>query len=332
MRAAHLGATRATIVPEVSVIIPAYNASPTIAGAIASSLGQTLGDLEIIVIDDASSDDTAERVQAMSASDGRVRLVRLPINRGPAHARNVGIAAAKGEWIAPLDADDYYVPGRLATLVALAHRCRADLMADNQVLMRGWAGDERSFLLPEVGAKVHRIVLDEWLLHNLPGHGYGYGLLKPIMRREFLRRHQLRYPDLRFGEDFVFYSQCILRGARFFVHHEPLYGYRSYNGRPRSRRRIREEYALSSQGNDMVADLVATRDRRYATMLALRARRMARAMRYDLLRFAFKEGGVGSVFEELDLKSDMKDLPYLTGRVARSLWFRVRGRANARDW
>jgi glycosyltransferase involved in cell wall biosynthesis len=319
-------------VPEVSVIVPAYNASASIGDAVASALAQSLSDLEVIVVDDASGDDTAERVQAISASEERVRLIRLSLNRGPAHARDVGIEAARGGWIAPLDADDLYASDRLSTLLALAHRWQADLMADNQVMMRGWAGVERSLLLPEASSKVRRIALDEWFLHNLPGRGYGYGLLKPIMRREFLRSRRLSYPDLRFGEDFVFYSQCLLRGARFFVYGTPLYHYRFGHGPTRSRSRVREEYAWSFQGNDMVAELVASLAPRHAAALALRARLMTRAMRYDLLRSAFKEGGLRSFVEELGLEADAKELPYLSAQLARSLWFRMRGRTNARDW
>lgn len=88
----------------VSVIIPARNAEATIARAIASALGQTSPPAEIIVIDDASTDHTAERAQAVGGA--LTRVIALPRRSGAAAARNAGIDAATGEFIAFLDADD----------------------------------------------------------------------------------------------------------------------------------------------------------------------------------------------------------------------------------
>ncbi|GAB4354640.1 MAG: hypothetical protein Fur0042_23700 [Cyanophyceae cyanobacterium] len=99
----------------VSVIIPAYNAAATIAATVASALGQTYGDLEVIVVDDGSTDGTAAIVSDLGA-DPRLRLLRYP-NGGQAIARNRGIAAAVGELITFLDADDQWTPEKVAEQV-----------------------------------------------------------------------------------------------------------------------------------------------------------------------------------------------------------------------
>jgi hypothetical protein len=91
----------------LSVVIPAYNAAGTIRSAVASTLRQTVPVLEVIVVDDGSADATAEVVT--SIADSRVRLVSRP-NGGPAAARNAGVAAARGDWVAFLDADDLWLP------------------------------------------------------------------------------------------------------------------------------------------------------------------------------------------------------------------------------
>ena len=122
------GALRATIV------VPAYNAEPFVAQALASALSQTERHCEIIVIDDASSDATATIVARVAEQDRRVRLLRNVDNLGPAASRNRGIAAARGEWIALLDADDEFVPHRMETLIALGERHGADMVADNLLL------------------------------------------------------------------------------------------------------------------------------------------------------------------------------------------------------
>ncbi len=99
---------------EISVIIPAYNASKTIFATIESCLGQTLPPLEIIVVDDGSSDGTSE--VAASISDA-VKVFRKE-NGGPASARNFGARMARGKWLAMLDADDMWHPTKLERQIA----------------------------------------------------------------------------------------------------------------------------------------------------------------------------------------------------------------------
>ncbi|WP_425252254.1 glycosyltransferase family 2 protein [Janthinobacterium sp. NFX145] len=100
-----------------SVIVPLYNKGPYIEAALASVLAQTHADWEVVVVDDGSSDDGAQRVRA--CADARVRLVSQA-NGGVSRARNRGIQEARGELICFLDADDWYGPVYLETMVAMA--------------------------------------------------------------------------------------------------------------------------------------------------------------------------------------------------------------------
>ncbi len=102
--------------PRVSVVIPTYNHAHFLGRAIVSALCQTFQDFEVIVVDDASDDDTAQVIERLR--DPRVRLVRLPKHGGAARARNVGIAQARGEWIAFLDSDDEWLPEKLERQLA----------------------------------------------------------------------------------------------------------------------------------------------------------------------------------------------------------------------
>src|SRR5690606_10598745 len=96
----------------VSVIVPAFNAAGYIEDTCLSVLAQTYTALELIVVDDGSTDATANIVAAIAESDRRVRLLRQQ-NSGVANARNAGIAAASGEFVAPLDADDIWDPRKI---------------------------------------------------------------------------------------------------------------------------------------------------------------------------------------------------------------------------
>jgi len=104
-------------VPNVSVVMPCFNAETTIARALASIRAQSYPSIEIIAVDDCSTDRTAEILSAEEATG--VRLLRLPRNRGAAAARNAGIKAASGEYIAFLDADDEWLPNKISRQIAV---------------------------------------------------------------------------------------------------------------------------------------------------------------------------------------------------------------------
>ncbi len=95
---------------EVTVIIPTYNRAERVCRAVSSVLDQTFTDFEIIVIDDASTDDTVERLREFG---DRINVIRHAQNKGVSAARNSGIKTAKGKYIALLDSDDYWMPEKL---------------------------------------------------------------------------------------------------------------------------------------------------------------------------------------------------------------------------
>lgn len=101
----------------ISILVPAYNAAATIERTIASALGQSHREIEVLVVDDGSTDSTPDLVRAIAARDGRVRLLVQP-NGGVARARNTALDAAQGEFVAPLDADDLWHPEKLAMQLA----------------------------------------------------------------------------------------------------------------------------------------------------------------------------------------------------------------------
>jgi glycosyltransferase involved in cell wall biosynthesis len=123
-RAADSGACARESAGRVSVIVPAYNARATIERTISSVLNQTYANLEVLVVDDGSTDETAILVQRLASVDPRIRLLQKA-HGGLVSARNHGIAHASGEFIAPIDADDLWHPEKIRKQVALMRECGA---------------------------------------------------------------------------------------------------------------------------------------------------------------------------------------------------------------
>lgn len=211
------------------MIVPAHNAALRLPRALRSALAQSVADLEVIVVDDASNDDTYEVACRFAAADPRVRVLHSPVNQGPAGARNLALDAARGTWVALLDSDDAYLPARLARLLRFAEREGADMIADNLILQD--PGSRRlgqPMLPPALLARPRPVDAAAFLRGNLPVRGHpriSYGFLKPLFRRSFLDAHGLRYQRMRFAEDFDLYLRCLLAGARFCLMPEPGYAY-----------------------------------------------------------------------------------------------------------
>lgn len=110
----------------ISVIIPTYNRAHTIRQSVESVLNQTHGKLEVLVVDDGSTDQT-ERL-FFSEADSRVRYVRYSPNRGACYARNYGVSLAKGTYIAFQDSDDQWVPEKLEKELAYMKETGADMV------------------------------------------------------------------------------------------------------------------------------------------------------------------------------------------------------------
>jgi succinoglycan biosynthesis protein ExoO len=168
-----------------------------LADAIRSIQGQTLRDLEIIVSDDASSDESVRIVTELMAEDPRIRLVQGKRNGGPAAARNRVLPLAKGEWIAVMDSDDLMHPERLARLVAAARRDGADVAADNVVEFYSDNSQPPRPLLTSCWARDPRWVdtVDYVQLNHFYGPDPALGYLKPLFRASILTAPTARYNE-----------------------------------------------------------------------------------------------------------------------------------------
>lgn len=215
--------------PLVSVIIGAYNTESYISQAIQSVLSQTINNIEIIVVDDASTDRTAE--VAKSFTDQRVRVLVNEQNLGASGARNRALKAAEGEWVAVLDSDDWYAPERLEKLLQVANSENADIVADDLFLIRDEKDTAWSTLIRESGEHINQVkIIDpvyfvETDVYAKPG--LHLGISKPLFKRDFLIKNNIYYDEnLTVVQDFWLDMDCLIRGARFVLIPEPYYFYR----------------------------------------------------------------------------------------------------------
>jgi glycosyltransferase involved in cell wall biosynthesis len=183
-----------------SIIVIVYNGEQYIERAVQSALGQTVADIEVIVVDDGSSDGSADRVGRIK--DSRLRLVRQS-NQGPSAARNTGIREAKSDWIAFLDCDDWWTPDKLEHQLATAAR------GTNVALVYSGATTllEDGSVLSEAIPRLRGAVLKELLLGN---HITGSSS-SVLIRRDVLSELGGFRTDIHYGEDWDLWLRIAAR-------------------------------------------------------------------------------------------------------------------------
>ena len=137
--------------PFVSVIMPLYNAEAYVEAAIHSVLASSFRSLEVVVVDDGSTDGSAKVVETLAETDRRVRLLHQA-NAGPCRARNVAVAASRGRYILPVDADDLLAPSFIADAVAvLDQQPEVKVVRPTIDFIGGRSGRWHRFLAPTLG-------------------------------------------------------------------------------------------------------------------------------------------------------------------------------------
>ncbi|HYF44205.1 MAG TPA: glycosyltransferase family 2 protein [Ramlibacter sp.] len=212
--------------PAVSVVVPVFNGQAWIERSLRSALAQTSRSLEVIVTDDGCTDNTPAILATLASQERRVRLLRTSGRLGPAAARNLALDAARGTWIAFLDADDRFHPERLERLLAAAHDENAVLLADNQCVLTE-DGRPDGLLWPWITQRRWVDALS-WVEHNAwyGAARFGYGYAKVMVRRELLESPRLRMrPELQLMEDYHFVLALLRRGHELLLLPEPMYDY-----------------------------------------------------------------------------------------------------------
>ena len=207
--------------PHISLIVPVYNAASYIEACLASLMAQTMDDIELLLVDDHGSDNSIQLAQAYleaHPTSKQVRFLATPRNMGPGAARNVGIHAARGEYVGFVDSDDVVSPNFCEQLYAAAIArdadlayCQAQLVKPDEVLpihnpvIEGGAfeGERRRFFLTR----------------------YITLFVSFLYRRSLLDEYGIVFPYTRSAEDSYFLTCALLAAQRIACVDEPLYQY-----------------------------------------------------------------------------------------------------------
>jgi glycosyltransferase involved in cell wall biosynthesis len=204
-----------------SIILPVYNAQQYIGRSVASILNQSFKDFELLIIDDASADDTVQII--MNINDNRIRLIRHSQNKGVCEARNTGIQEARGEWISFIDSDDAWHKDRLAKLIDFAIQnpnafigsnvkvCRMVNNSETVVCKLSYAGEKFNGDC-SVFSDINEVIQG------------GFIMTWPLLPLRPIQEHNIRFRWK--GDDwFAFIIELLDSKLKYIVLKEPLYYY-----------------------------------------------------------------------------------------------------------
>lgn len=277
----------------ISVIMANYNGAPYLAGAIRSVLGQTLDDLEIIFVDDGSSDDSVKIAEDIAREDSRLKVFSGTRYGGPAPVRNFALDQAQGDWIAIVDSDDLIRADRLETMLEAAREYRADILIDDLAIFQTdgpcrvttmFEGDLR-----HSPAHIHEC--DYIMANLLYGKGTKLGYAKPLIRRSLLEAHKLRYNEtMPIGEDYDLIVRLLAANARMVTVPSAMYFYRKHDKSISHRLDADALDALKKAAENALQQ--PTPHAEVTAAHAARLRSIRRAEAYDQIIRALKGGNI----------------------------------------
>lgn len=211
----------------VSVLVPVYNAAPYLDECLKSLCSQSLRNIELVCVDDASTDGSLAILREWAARDSRVKVVRADANGGLSRTRNLAMGHASGEYLLLVDSDDWLEPGTLALMYERAKTLDADKLVCGFRYYYEDAPDREDCFLPDDPAE--------------PGQGWfpctpetigrmHHGAGGSMIRRAIVEEYGLRFPEGVLCEDLYFHHAAFPRCRRACIVRQPLYVYRKRCG------------------------------------------------------------------------------------------------------
>ena len=225
---------------KISIIIPMYKARDYITENVDCLLNQTLPEIEIIIVNDCSPDDSMEICREHYAGNERVQLIDQPRNMGPGAARNAGIKAAKGEYIAFVDSDDAVLPDAFEKIYEVAKTNDADVVHNTGVifpLVKNAPAnllkvDEKDYLrisTDKYDVATEIKTLSDDMMHRFEywkKEAYHWAVWNKLYRRTFLLEKGIHFGDMKLAEDLTFCFGCLFHAKNYVIMPGNFYLYR----------------------------------------------------------------------------------------------------------
>lgn len=204
--------------PKISIIVPVYNVAPYLRESLASLQQQTLQQLEIICVDDGSTDDSLAILHSIAAEDDRVRVLTQPNQRQGA-ARNKGVDAAKGEFILYFDSDDLLTQTSCERLYEAAERTQSDIACMSILRIKG---EKTRWLVHFTQEQTYETLQSKFDAANIPRQ---FSTVNMLYRRSWLLESGIRFEERVQYEDVMYSSQVVAAARRLVTVPEATYHY-----------------------------------------------------------------------------------------------------------
>jgi glycosyltransferase EpsH len=238
--------------PIVSVIVPVYNTEFDISHCVESLRSQTLADIELLFVDDCGTDGSFAAVEHYAQYDQRIRCIRNPTNMGPGAARNRGIEAARGAYLAFVDADDFVEPDFLQLLYAKTRDGRVDIVKGSCATLEPNADLREAVELGALNASIAKGIREGIPLYCL----FASQHVTALYRRQMVMRSGARYGAKSNGEDTTFLLKACHAARTFELEPSARYYYlqnESSQVHSISERRLENQLVSLSEKVDYVA-------------------------------------------------------------------------------
>ncbi len=215
--------------PKISIIIPVYNQTKYIRECLDSCINQTFQDIEIICIDDKSTDDSLEIIKEYAQKDNRIKIIAFSKNKGPGAARNAGLKIAKGSYLMFLDPDDWYMPEACEIAYNQIIKNNNDFVIFN---FRKYLQEEGEYVYSENFLAAFEDLIgkpDIKLWEVEKPFIWASITVTRIYKTDFVKLNNIKFDeDLRDGEDARFYFDSIIKSNSVSVIDNILYNYRKH--------------------------------------------------------------------------------------------------------
>ena len=214
--------------PKVSIVLPLYNVEAYLPQCLESLVNQTLTEIEIICVDDASTDDTARILGEYGATDSRIKVISHDQNKGRGPACNTGIAHCSGEYVGIVDGDDWVAQNMFELLYTTAVRDDVEICFCCVQRIDG-VTDKALRKRCKYDALIEKRFDGTWfswqdirsVLFDLSRYSWN-----KIQRKSFLDAYGIRLSEIRYFQDNLFFYDAVLKAKRMSLVRKPLYNYR----------------------------------------------------------------------------------------------------------